>query len=69
MYTMLNINNHASFHLWWKKNLVNYQNVSKYFEHSCLEHFLSVFMSLLTALIVKNSHILPGIFLILLKKF
>ena len=27
-------NNHASFHLWWKENLLNYQKVSKYNVHS-----------------------------------
>ena len=26
-------NNHALFHLWWKENLLNHQNVSKYYEH------------------------------------
>ena len=28
-------NNHASFHVWWKKNFLNHQEVSKYFEHDC----------------------------------
>ena len=28
-------NNDASFHLWWKKNLLNYQKVSKYYEYTC----------------------------------
>ena len=28
-------NNHAFFHLWWKKNLLNHQKVSKYYEHNC----------------------------------
>ena len=28
-------NNHASFHLWWKENLLNHQKVSKYYEHDC----------------------------------
>ena len=28
-------NNRASFHLWWKKNLVKHQNVSKYYENDC----------------------------------
>ena len=50
--------NYSSFHLWWKKNLLNYQKVSKYYEHDCLQNFILLFMSLLTALIVKNSHIL-----------
>ena len=25
-------NNHVSFHLWWNENLLNYQNVSKYYD-------------------------------------
>ena len=28
-------NNHASFHLWLKQNLVKYQEVSKYYVHDC----------------------------------
>ena len=28
-------NNDASFHLWWKENLLNYQKVSKYYEYTC----------------------------------
>ena len=31
-------NNHASFHLWWKKNLVKHQKVSKY-ENGCVFFF------------------------------
>ena len=50
--------NYSSFHLWWKKNLLNYQKVSKYYEHDCLQNFILLFMSLLTVLIVKNAHIL-----------
>ena len=41
-----------------KENLLNYQKVSKYYEHGCLQNFILLFMSLLTTLIVKNSHIL-----------
>ena len=26
---------HASFHFWWKGNLVKYQNFSKYYVHHC----------------------------------
>ena len=29
VYTMFIANNHASFHLWWKKNLVKHQNTLK----------------------------------------
>ena len=28
-------NNHTSFHLWWKENLVRHQKVSKYYDHDC----------------------------------
>ena len=28
-------NNHASFKLWWKVNLVKHQKVSKYYENGC----------------------------------
>ena len=28
-------NNQASLRLWWKENLLIYQNVSKYYEHDC----------------------------------
>ena len=38
--------------------------VSKYYEHDCLENFILLFMSLLTALIVKGSHFLAGIYFI-----
>ena len=44
------------------------KKVSKYYEHDCLQNFLLLFMSLLRALIVKNSHILAGIYFIFLKK-
>ena len=61
-------NNHASFHLWWTENLLIYQNVSKYYEHGCLQNFLSLSMSFLTAFIVKNSYILARVYFIFLKK-
>ena len=32
LYTMFISNNRASFHLWWKENLVKHQKVSKYYE-------------------------------------
>ena len=60
-------NNHASFHLYRKKNLLNHQRVSNYYEQDCLQNFLLFFMSLLTALIVKNSHILAVIYFTFLK--
>ena len=59
--------NCPSFHLWWKKHLVKHQKVSKYFETDFLQSFLLLFMFLLTAKFVKNSHILARIFFIFLK--
>ena len=34
-YSIFITNNHGSFHLWWKENLVKYQKVSKYYVHDC----------------------------------
>ena len=48
-------------YLWGQKNLVKYQKISKYYDHHYLQNFLFLFMSLLTAPIVKNSPILAGI--------
>ena len=28
-------NNRASFHFWWKENLVKHQNLTKYYENDC----------------------------------
>ena len=67
IYIMFITNNHTSFHLRSKKNLVKYQKVSKCYVHNCLRNFLLVFMFLLTALIVKNSLILAEIYFIFLK--
>ena len=50
-------NNRASLHLWWQKSLVKHQKVSKYYENDCLQNFLSLLMSLLTAKFVKNDQI------------
>ena len=33
VYTIFISNNRASFHLWWKENLVKHQRVSKYYEN------------------------------------
>ena len=49
------------------ENFLNHQNVSKYYEHNCLQDFLLIFRSLLTALIIKDNNILTGIYLIFLK--
>ena len=53
---MLIANNRTSFHLWGKENLVKHQKVSKHYENDCVQNFLLLFISLLTALVVKNSH-------------
>ena len=42
---------------------VNHQKVPKYYKYIFLQNFLSFFISILTALIVKNSHILSEIYL------
>ena len=65
--TMFISNNCASFHFWWEENLVKHQKVSKHYENDCLQSFLLLFMSLLTAPIVKNSHIYTRVYFIFLK--
>ena len=59
-------NNHASLQLWRKENFVRYQKVSKYIQ-DFLQNFHLLFMFLLAAPIVKNSHVLAGIYFIFLK--
>ena len=49
-----------------EKKMVKYQKTSKYV-HDCLQNFLLRFMFLLTAPIVKNGHVLAGIYFIFLK--
>ena len=61
VYTIMITNHYVSFHLWWKENFVKRQKVSKYYDYDCLQNFLLLFMSLLTAPISKNSPILAGI--------
>ena len=39
----------------------------KYYENGCLQNFLLLFVSLLTAAIIKNSHIYARIYFIFLK--
>ena len=51
-----------------KENLVKHQKVSKYYEHDYLRKSHLLFMSLLTAGIVKNSYNFVKIYLILPKK-
>ena len=35
VYSMFITNNHDSFHLWSKENLVKHQDVSKYYDQGC----------------------------------
>ena len=37
-------NNQASFHLWWKENMLNHQRVSKYYELGCRFISLGIFL-------------------------
>ena len=62
-------NNHATFHLRSKENLLNHKKFSKYYEHDCLQNFLWFFMFLLTDWIVINYHIsAAGIYFIFLNQ-
>ena len=54
-------------HLWWKKNLVKHQIVSKYYENEYLQNYILLFMSLLTIKSIKNSHIKARIYFTFLK--
>ena len=67
VYTMFITSNHASFNLSGKENLVKHQKVSKHYENDCLQNFLLLCMSLLTAPVIKNGHIYTGISFIFLK--
>ena len=64
--TMFTTNDHASFHFWWNGDMVKHQQVLKYYDHDCQQIFF-FFMSLLTASIVKNSHVLAEINFVFLK--
>ena len=69
LYTVFITNNHVSFHLRWKELLLKYQKLSKYYDHVCLQNFLFLFLNLVTAPIVKSSHILANFFLPFWKNF
>ena len=56
VYTKYIRNNHSSFHLWSKENLVKSQKVSKYYDHDCLQNFLLISTPLLIGPIVKKSN-------------
>ena len=46
-------NNHTFLQMWLKEKLLNHRKVSNNCEHDCLQNFLFVFMSLLTAFVNK----------------
>ena len=48
-------------------HLVKHQKVPQYYFHDCLKNFILLFMSLLTAPVVKNSYIYARIYLIFIK--
>ena len=58
----------ALFYVWWKENLVNYQNFSKTLWIWLFARFSFAFYVFNEALIVRNSHILGRIYLIFLEK-
>ena len=51
-YTLFITNNRASFHLWWKGNLVKHQKVPQYYFHDCLKNSILLFVLLSTPPIV-----------------
>ena len=61
VYTMFIINNHTL------ANLAKHQKVSECYDHDCLQNFILLLMSLLTASVVKNSQIMAEIYLYFLK--
>ena len=50
-----------------RKNWSNIKKSENIMSNDCLENFLLLFISLLTAPVVKNNHILAGIYFIFLK--
>ena len=60
--------NHTLFYLWWKESLVINKKIFNYHDHGCLQNVLLLFISLLTAPIVKNSHILAETYFNFAKK-
>ena len=49
-------------------HMIKHQEVSKYYDHDCMQNFILLLMSLLTTSIVKISRILDGIYFIFLNK-
>ena len=46
VFTILIINNYASLHVCWKESFLKHQKFSKYYDHDCLQNFLSLFLFL-----------------------
>ena len=59
--------NHDSLRLWFQENFIKHQKVSKCYDKDYLKNFLLLFLSLLTASVVKNSHFLARIYFIFLR--
>ena len=47
--------------------MLNHRKALKYYKHNYLQNSLLLFLSLLTALVVKNSHVLAEIYFVFLK--
>ena len=64
IYTMFINNNLASFHLWWKENLVKHQRVSKYYENDCRSHkqYLTIWPPLGKLCYIRNASMRDRIF-------
>ena len=58
VYTMYISNNPTLCHLLLKENLLKHRRVWKFYENDCLQSFLLLFMSSITAKLFRNSHIL-----------
>ena len=54
MYSMLISSSGTSFHLWGRKKLEKHQKVSKYYENDCVQNWVFLFITLLTAPIVEK---------------
>ena len=54
VYTIFISNNGTLIHFWERKNFEKHQKVSKYYENDCLQNWVFLFITLLTAPIVKK---------------
>ena len=57
VYTMFTTNNRASCDFFCKEILLKHYKVLEYYKNDCLQKCLLLFTSLLTAPVVKRSHI------------